>query len=67
MSLPDAKLGEKNDRAFVGPVGTSTLIDNINKAESHLELRAVFDDWQHVHRQFARQPAGKNPAGEVNE
>ena len=34
--------------AFVGPVGTSTLIDKINKAESHLELRAVFDDWYYV-------------------
>jgi len=33
---------------FVGPVGTSTLIDNIKKAESHLELRAVFDDWYYV-------------------
>jgi hypothetical protein len=49
MSLAKARNFMTNTiGAFVGPVGTSTLLDNINKAESHLELRAVFDDWYYV-------------------
>lgn len=33
---------------FVGMVGTSTLIDHIQEAKSHVELRALFDDWYHA-------------------
>ena len=49
MSLARARNFMTNTiSAFVGPVGTSTLIENIKKAESHLELRAVSDDWYDV-------------------
>jgi hypothetical protein len=33
---------------FAGSVGTSTLIDHIQNAQSHEDLRAVFDDWYYV-------------------
>ena len=34
--------------AFVGPVGTSALIDHIDSARSHAELRELFDDWYYA-------------------
>jgi hypothetical protein len=34
--------------AFVGTVGTSSLLDRIQKAQSHEELRASFDDWHYA-------------------
>ena len=34
--------------AFVGTVGTSTLLERIEHAQSHAELRSTFDDWYHA-------------------
>lgn len=34
--------------AFVGALGTSSLLDRIEKAESHNELRAHYDEWYHA-------------------
>lgn len=34
--------------AFVGPVGTSSLLDRIERAAGHEELRALFDEWYHA-------------------
>ena len=31
--------------AFVGSLGNSSLLDRIEKSESHAELRALFDEW----------------------
>lgn len=33
---------------FAGAVGTSTLIDHIQNATTHEELRALFDDWYYA-------------------
>jgi hypothetical protein len=33
---------------FLGTVGTSTLLDRIQDAQSHGDLRALFDDWYHA-------------------
>jgi hypothetical protein len=34
--------------SFVGTVGTSTLLDRIENARSHSELRATADDWYYA-------------------
>ncbi|MBL8428599.1 MAG: hypothetical protein JNJ95_01730 [Dechloromonas sp.] len=34
--------------AFVGALGNSSLLDRIEKASSHLELRAMYDEWYHA-------------------
>ncbi len=34
--------------AFVGALGTSSLLDRIEKAESHGDLRAQYDEWYHA-------------------
>lgn len=34
--------------AFVGALGTSALLDRIERAENHVELRALFDEWYHA-------------------
>lgn len=49
MSLAKARNFMNNTvNVFAGSVGTSTLIDHIQKAQSHAELRASFDDWYYV-------------------
>jgi hypothetical protein len=39
---------ENTINAFVGAVGTSSLLTHIQEAETHAELRTVFDDWYHT-------------------
>lgn len=34
--------------SFVGSVGTSSLLERIEAAGSHSELRAIFDDWYYA-------------------
>jgi hypothetical protein len=34
--------------AFVGALGTSTLLEHIENAANHAELRAVYDEWYHT-------------------
>ncbi|MCE1183230.1 MAG: hypothetical protein LWW81_13170 [Rhodocyclales bacterium] len=34
--------------AFVGALGTSTLLDKLDQAQGHAELRALFDEWYHA-------------------
>lgn len=34
--------------AFVGTLGTSSLLDRIDRAKSHDELRGQFDEWFHA-------------------
>lgn len=34
--------------AFVGALGTSTLLDKLDKAQNHTDLRALFDEWYHA-------------------
>ena len=34
--------------AFVGALGTSSLLDRIEKAENHGDLRAQYDEWYHA-------------------
>lgn len=34
--------------AFVGALGTSSLLDRIESAESHADLRAQYDEWYHA-------------------
>lgn len=34
--------------AFVGSLGTSSLLDRIDQAAGHTDLRALFDDWYHA-------------------
>jgi len=49
MSLAKARNFMNNTiNVFLGTVGTSTLLDHIQQAQSHEELRAVFDDWYHA-------------------
>lgn len=49
MSLVKARNFMNNTiNTFVGAVGTSTLLDHIQEAPSHAELRAVFDDWYYA-------------------
>ncbi|MBS1140517.1 MAG: hypothetical protein H6R13_1970 [Proteobacteria bacterium] len=33
--------------AFVGALGTSSLLDRLENAAGHLELRALYDEWYH--------------------
>ena len=33
---------------FVGALGTSSLLDRIEKSRTHTELRAVYDEWYHA-------------------
>lgn len=49
MSLAKARNFMNNTvNVFAGSFGTSSLIDHIQKAQSHEDLRAVFDDWYYV-------------------
>jgi len=49
LSLAKARNFMNNTiNAFVGAVGTSTLLNHIQAAESHQELRAAFDDWYYA-------------------
>jgi hypothetical protein len=49
MSLAKARNFMSNTvNVFAGSVGTSSLIDHIQNAQSHEDLRAVFDDWYYV-------------------
>lgn len=49
MSLAKARNFMNNTvNVFAGSVGTSTLIDRIHSAQSHDELRALFDDWYYT-------------------
>lgn len=34
--------------AFVGALGTSSLLDRIERAVGHAELRALYDEWYHA-------------------
>jgi hypothetical protein len=34
--------------AFVGALGTSTLLEHIENAKTHAELRAIYDEWYHT-------------------
>lgn len=34
--------------AFVGALGTSSLLDKLDQAQGHAELRALFDEWYHA-------------------
>lgn len=34
--------------AFVGSLGSSSLLDRIDAAEGHRELRALYDEWYHA-------------------
>lgn len=34
--------------AFVGALGTSSLLDRIEQAAGHTELRAYYDEWYHA-------------------
>jgi hypothetical protein len=34
--------------AFVGALGNSSLLDRIEKASSHIELRTMYDEWYHA-------------------
>ena len=34
--------------AFVGVVGTTSLLDRLDQAKSHADLRALFDEWYHA-------------------
>ena len=34
--------------AFVGTLGNTSLLDRIEKATSHAELRAMYDEWYHA-------------------
>ncbi len=34
--------------AFVGSLGTSSLLDRLENAQSHEALRALFDEWYHT-------------------
>lgn len=34
--------------AFVGALGTSSLLDRIEKAQNHADLRTQFDEWYHA-------------------
>lgn len=34
--------------AFVGSLGTSSLLDRIDQAEDHVSLRALYDEWYHA-------------------
>ncbi len=35
-------------KAFVGALGTSSLLDRIDNAEGHPGLRAIYDEWYHT-------------------
>lgn len=49
MSLAKARNFMNNTiNVFAGSVGTSTLIDHIQNAQSHEQLRALFDDWYYA-------------------
>lgn len=49
MSLAKARNFMNNTvNVFAGSVGTSSLIEHIQNAQSHQELRAVFDDWYYA-------------------
>ena len=49
MSLAKARNFMNNTiNVFAGSVGTSTLIDHIHQAQSHEDLRALFDDWYYT-------------------
>lgn len=49
MSLAKARNFMNNTvNVFAGAVGTSTLLDHIQNAQSHEELRAIFDDWYYA-------------------
>lgn len=49
MSLAKARNFMNNTvNVFAGSVGTSSLIDHIQNARSHEDLRAVFDDWYYA-------------------
>lgn len=34
--------------AFVGSLGASSLLDRIEQSDTHVDLRALFDDWYHA-------------------
>jgi hypothetical protein len=34
--------------AFVGALGTSSLLDRIDNANDHIDLRGLFDEWYHA-------------------
>jgi len=49
MSLAKARNFMNNTvNVFAGSVGTSTLLDNIQNARSHEQLRTLFDDWYYA-------------------
>lgn len=49
LSLAKARNFMNNTvNVFAGSVGTSSLIDHIQNAQSHEDLRAVFDDWYYA-------------------
>ena len=35
-------------KAFVGALGTSSLLDRIESAADHPGLRAIYDEWYHT-------------------
>ena len=39
---------ENTINSFVGAVGTSSLLNRIQEAQSHTELRETFDDWYYA-------------------
>jgi hypothetical protein len=34
--------------AYVGPLGISLLLDRLEIANSHADLRALYDEWYHA-------------------
>lgn len=49
MSLAKARNFMNNTvNVFAGAVGTSTLLDHIQNAQSHEALRALYDDWYYT-------------------
>ena len=35
-------------KTFVGSLGTSSLLDRIEKADGHADLRRLYDEWYHA-------------------
>jgi hypothetical protein len=49
MSLSKARNFMNNTiNVFLGTAGTSTLLDHIQNAQSHEDLRAVYSDWYYA-------------------
>lgn len=45
--------------AFVGSLGTSGLLDRIDKCDGHRALRDLYDEWYHAIVMSRRQARGR--------